>query len=234
MAIAVLPILAQPLQVERQDLRGEILALDPRQDQEAHVIRDQMQAAPFQRFVPANPGFAMATLESSRRPGQQGKPVRADRGHVADGFSDRVLKAQVVVLGHYLVPLAPFLELDRADDDVVEGEVRGEVPGPPIAPGRRRRETPRQTVRGRERNLPLAVQAQEQLPTGAMVPGAIRPAPIPFPAQQQGQLDAARLGMPQDQCADELDIIRGHRPTAALQKVRGRRGRARADSWRRA
>jgi len=53
-----------------------------------------------------------------------------------------------------------------------------------------------------------------------MVPSAIRAAPVPFPAKLPRQFDAALLRMPPDQGADELDIVCGHHPIAASQKVR--------------
>ena len=69
--------------------------------------------------------------------------------------------------------------------------------------------------------MPLPVQAQEQFPTGAMVPGPIRPLPLPVPAQEQGQVAAARFGMPPAQGADERDILCGYHPMATAQHVRG-------------
>ena len=74
MAVALLPILTEPFEVQGQDLGGKIGAVFG-QDQKAHIVGDQVQAARFERGVPTDPGFPMATLEGSGSPNKQGDPL---------------------------------------------------------------------------------------------------------------------------------------------------------------
>jgi hypothetical protein len=63
--------------------------------------------------------------------------------------------------------------------------------------------------------VPLPVQAQEQ-----SLAGAIRAAPVPFPAQLRQQLDATLLGVPKDLCVDNVKMLCEHSPTTASQYAR--------------
>src|SRR5665213_776067 len=58
--IAALPVIGQSSAHPAEDARGEVFASDPRQDQEAGVVDDQMQVALPLVFIPADeliPGF---------------------------------------------------------------------------------------------------------------------------------------------------------------------------------
>ncbi len=83
MAVALLPILAQPSQMERQDFGGQIPTDNILQHQEANIVAEPMEAPPFQALVAANPGFATATLEGDRRPSQQGYRLLAHARHIS-------------------------------------------------------------------------------------------------------------------------------------------------------
>jgi hypothetical protein len=90
-----------------------------------------------------------------------------------------------VILGHQLLLLTTFLELDGADDDVLESEVRIDFAHPPIFRDRFRRKPRGDMLRRQERNFSLPVQAQQQLPAHPMIPSSIRAALFPFSAKLQ-------------------------------------------------
>src|ERR1700677_229146 len=43
--VARLPVIGQPSAQQREDARGQVLAVDPRQDEEAGIVHDEVQVA---------------------------------------------------------------------------------------------------------------------------------------------------------------------------------------------
>jgi len=126
-----------------------------------------------------------SVFEGGGGPRQHGYPVRADSSDLANGFPDGILKPHVVILGHQLLLLTTFLELDGTDDDVLEGGVRIDFAHPPIFRDRFRREPPGDMLRRQERNFSLPVQVRQQVPAHPMIPRSIRAAPFPFSTKLQ-------------------------------------------------
>src|SRR5665213_107426 len=78
--VAGLPVIGQPAAHQGEDARGEVLALDPRQDEEAGIVHDEVQVALPLICRPTNelvPGF---DLPGARAEAQSGDDVAgADR-----------------------------------------------------------------------------------------------------------------------------------------------------------
>ena len=104
---ALLPVLAQPPQIQPQHARGQVLHARPlRQHQKARVIGDQMQAPELHRLVPAQPAVARAALEDPRLPAHQRQPLALVFRHIAQPAPGELLEPQIVVFGSSAHPSA--------------------------------------------------------------------------------------------------------------------------------
>ena len=99
----------EPAQGQARHPRGQVLAaLADRQDDEAGVQRDQVQAAQLLLRRPADPAVAHADLEGPGLPAEQGRPGAVQGGHMAQGAAEQAAEGQVVTGGCQAVP-APVL-----------------------------------------------------------------------------------------------------------------------------
>ncbi len=115
-----LDVLGQPPQAQPQHPRGQVGHPAGRQDDEARVVGDQMQAPELMLRRPADPTVARGQLERARLPADQCEPSLAVHRNMAQALADDAVKRQVVVRRHQPVP-APVLprtpgraHLDRA------------------------------------------------------------------------------------------------------------------------
>lgn len=76
------PVVCQTASGESQDTRGEILALDPRQDEEARVVDDEVQVARALLWAPADRRIAGLGLPGTRTEAEQGHDVAAAASRV--------------------------------------------------------------------------------------------------------------------------------------------------------
>ena len=102
-----LDVLAQPPQARPQHPRGQVG--HPRQEDEARVVRDQMQARELLLGRPADPAVARGQLERARLPANQGEPGLAMNRDMAKPLADHTMEPQVVVLLHQPVPASVLL-----------------------------------------------------------------------------------------------------------------------------
>src|SRR5579875_239757 len=107
----------EALEVENQNVRGQIRAVPLRQDQKAHIVGHQREATQAEGRAPANPGIARGALQCGRTPAQQRDPLILQEGNLAERLADNRTQAEVMVDPHELPPSLPLLPAHRADDD---------------------------------------------------------------------------------------------------------------------
>ena len=99
----------QPAQRQRQHSRRQVAAMQPRQDQEARVVRHQMQPPELLLRRPADPGVPRLHLERTPRPPDQRHPTPVRRlRDVPQPAAEQAPESQVVVRVHQTVPLRPL------------------------------------------------------------------------------------------------------------------------------
>ena len=127
-AVHRLDVLRQPPQAQPQHPRGQVAHPLRRQDDEARVVRDQMQAPELLLRRPADPAVARGQLERARLPADQCKPGLAMHRDMAQALADDAVERQVVVLFHQPVP-APVLPRapgrTHRDRVQINGRIRG-------------------------------------------------------------------------------------------------------------
>ena len=109
-AVALLPIIAQPLRVKPEDPARQIRnALPPRQNQEARIVHHQMPALLALDRRPADPRHTILQVPRSRTPSQTRQPATPliDRD-VTDLLPDHSLETLGVMTTHLLLPTNPF------------------------------------------------------------------------------------------------------------------------------
>jgi hypothetical protein len=117
MAMHRLPVGRQPFAIEGQDPRREVGNRDLRQDEEAAMIGDQMEALIVQHGGPADlpvaclsadrqtgPAVARSALQRRGLPAQQREPLAAPLGHIAQRLAHHPGEAQVMMLPHQDIP----------------------------------------------------------------------------------------------------------------------------------
>ena len=119
----------QTPQAQPQHPRGQVAHPLRCQDDEARVVRDQMQAPELLLRRPADPAVARGQLERARLPADQCEPSLTMHRDMAQALADDAVERQVVVLFHQPVP-APVLprapgrtHRDRAQ---INGRIRGQ------------------------------------------------------------------------------------------------------------
>ncbi len=103
-----LHVLRQPPQAQPQHPRGQVGHPLRRQDDEARVVGDQMQAPELLLGRPPDPAIARAQLERAGLPADQCEPDLAMHRDMAQALADDAVERQVVVLLDQPVP-APVL-----------------------------------------------------------------------------------------------------------------------------
>jgi hypothetical protein len=84
MPVARLPVGAEPLDVQRERLRGEVREPDAGQAEDPHGVRHPVQAARLERRVPAQPGVARAAREGGGGPGEERHPGAVEGGDIGE------------------------------------------------------------------------------------------------------------------------------------------------------
>jgi len=79
-------------------MRGQVRDFDPRQNQEAKVVGDQVNVPPTRRGRPANKAVTAAQVTRRRGPGQAGDRPVPRRDQIFQVLADRSRVAQIVVL----------------------------------------------------------------------------------------------------------------------------------------
>ena len=102
-----LEVRRQPPQAQPQHPRGQVRHPLRRQDDEARVVRDQVQAPELLRRRPADPAVARGQLERARLPADQGEPALAVDCDMAQPLADDAVERLVVLL-HHPVPASVF------------------------------------------------------------------------------------------------------------------------------
>ena len=90
MAEVLLPIGAQPLLTQGQNLGAEVTVVPVGENQEPAVVGNQCQSVIviLMMKIPADPLIAHGTLPGSRRKGQQRDPLILIGGHVPQGLTN--------------------------------------------------------------------------------------------------------------------------------------------------
>lgn len=105
-AMRRLHVVGEPSQAQARHARGTVgSALPAGQDDEAGILRDEVQAAALLRLRPADPAVAGGELEGGGLPAQHGDPGPAQRRDVAQGLAEQAGERRVVVGGDQAVPL---------------------------------------------------------------------------------------------------------------------------------
>ena len=94
MAVNALPITREAAQIQPQHPRGQIGHLCIRQDQEAGIVDQQMQALVVQHSWPADPGIARGALERRRLPTEQSKPAPIGNGDIPQRLAEQRTQAE--------------------------------------------------------------------------------------------------------------------------------------------
>ena len=103
-----LDVRGQSPQAQPQHPRGQVRHPAGRQDDEARVVRDQMQAPELLLRRPADSAVARGQLERAGLPADQCEPSLAMHRDMAQALADDSVEPQVVVLRHQPIP-APVL-----------------------------------------------------------------------------------------------------------------------------
>ena len=98
----------QPPQAQPQHPRGQVGHPTRRQDNEARVVGDQMQAPELPIRRPADPPVARGQLERAGLPADQCEPGLAMHRDMAQALADDAVERQVVMLRHEPVPAPVF------------------------------------------------------------------------------------------------------------------------------
>ena len=115
MAISIVPVLGQAIDVECEDTGSEIVYPHTWEDQETEVVGHKGKPVPFQSSGPANPLVSGFAAQSWGCPPQQSDPLFFVYRHVAERFTDEALKSEVVVFAHELRPQTPLRVADEAN-----------------------------------------------------------------------------------------------------------------------
>ena len=99
----------QAPQAQSQHPRGQIGHRARRQDDEARVVGDQVQAPELLLRAPADPAVARGQLERARLPANECKPNRTQGRDMAQALAEHPMKRQVVMARHQSVPAPVFL-----------------------------------------------------------------------------------------------------------------------------
>ena len=99
----------QPPQAQPQHPRGQVRHPVRRQDDEARVVGDQMQAPELLLRAPPDPAVARGQLERAGLPADQRQPSRAQRRDMTQALAEHAMKRQVVMGLHQSVPAPVFL-----------------------------------------------------------------------------------------------------------------------------
>ena len=90
-------------------------AVRRRQDQKAGIITPatgaRSGAGPWTAEVP----IPQTQVKEDTEPTHQGKPATLTFGDLAEGLPDQMGVAQLVMLGHQMIPAAHFLGVDQAE-----------------------------------------------------------------------------------------------------------------------
>ena len=113
-AVALLPVTRQLPGSQGQDLGGQSLRLNPRQDQEAGVVDHQLQVLLALGLGPADEALAIAQLPGAGPEAEQRHQLLARVDAVAHLAARHRRVAQVVVARHVFVPQRR-LGMARAD-----------------------------------------------------------------------------------------------------------------------
>ena len=118
----MLPIVAEALEIQAQEVRGQIgrLALGRKQG-EPSVTGDEMTTGVALRIGPADPTISRAQMESGAGPAEQGDPLAVFFGDVAEGLADHPVLLEVMMLADEFVPERLFLRPDQLDGDLLGG-----------------------------------------------------------------------------------------------------------------
>lgn len=119
-AVHRLPVLRQPLEIQRQHPRGEVGDTHFGQDEKTGVIGDEMQPLILQHGGPADPMVACRAFQRCGLPAEEREPRVPEQGHVAQGVAHERLQAQIMVGPHQRIPTHPLSGSDRADHDLTE------------------------------------------------------------------------------------------------------------------
>ena len=90
------------------------------QDQKPRIVGDKLQPPLALLRVPADPCLATGEVITAGAPTQQRDPAAAVGGDVADLFADHRRRAEIMLLGHQLLPAVAFPGADRAHDQAVK------------------------------------------------------------------------------------------------------------------
>ena len=123
MPITGLPVVAEAAQHrgdrERGKTRKDALRAE---DDEAGVVRDQMQALELLRRRPPDPAVPVPALEGAGLPPGKRDPQPAPFDDVAQAASGEALEAEVMVPLDRRIPLHAFIRLREADHDIGKRE----------------------------------------------------------------------------------------------------------------
>ena len=104
-----LHVLRQPPQAQPQHPRGQVRYRARCQDDEARVVRDQMQAPELLLRAPADPVVARGQLERAGLPADERELARAHGRDMAQALAEYAMKRQIVMGRHQPVPAPVFL-----------------------------------------------------------------------------------------------------------------------------
>lgn len=100
----MLPVIGESLGGQGEYLGGKVLRCDPRQDEEAGIVDDEMEVALALRVSPADEVVAGRTLPGAGAEAEQGEDFLVDADQVAQLCAGQGLVAEAVVAVDVFIP----------------------------------------------------------------------------------------------------------------------------------
>ena len=120
MFVALEPIRAETPGVRRKNAGREMPYTDPRQDEKAAVVDNEVKTLLLVRCAPTDEALSVTALPRRGTPAQESKLLALVFSDVAQRFADELAIAEVVVHRHELTPMSDLLPLKRANHDTAE------------------------------------------------------------------------------------------------------------------
>ena len=217
-AVAVCPVVTEPASGHPEELGGEVLALDPRQDEEACVVDDEVEVALSLGVGPTDPTISGGELPRGGGKAKEGHYLVLRSGEVAQLGSRERAVAAVVVAGDVFVPQVG-LGAGRDEVEVEVGELvdRGGERGAGVA-GRGAAAVGAAiavaVVRKGEGDQAVAFHAEHGDAAGHVLAPAVEAYPSELVADQARELGAVAPRVGGDEVADAVEFLGGEEPAA--------------------
>ena len=92
MAVDLISIGGKPPRIERQNFRGKIRNMYPRENREAGIVDHEPESSPLRRPSPSDPLVTNPTHPRCRCPSEQGDPALVKTSDIIERFADQASK----------------------------------------------------------------------------------------------------------------------------------------------